>query len=360
MQRSFLWYLPFVILILLSALGTAFYLQLQQLNAYVVPEREEPFELTAGMRARNVIMDLTDEQFNPAVVWVYVKLNEKELSAIQRGSYVVDGTTSLSTILQRMVRGEVYQPTPFTLTIVEGMNIKQLEARMRQADKLNFDAQACFTDPAVFMQEVLSPDDLRFIGGAKDSLEGLLLPATYPYFSAGSAKALLTQALRAMVQLLKTAWEQRCDNRVLASPYEALILASLVERESSLSSEKPLIAGVFCNRLLRGMRLQTDPAVMYGVAPDFRGPLKRSQLLKDSPYNTYTRDGLPPTPIAQPSREALLAALHPADTQALYFVAKSYDPQDGHNFAVSLREHNRNVDAYKKSVRAYKRAQAQQ
>ena len=152
-------------------------------------------------------------------------------------------------------------------------------------------------------------------------------------------------------------WPLRSDKQMLKDPYEALILASIVERESSLRSEQPLIAGVFFNRLKKGMKLQTDPAVMYGVEPGFRGPLKRSQLEKDTPYNTYTRIGLPPTPIAMPGKDAVQAVLHPSSTKALYFVAKGPDPQDGHNFAETLRQHNRNVAEYRKNVREYKKQQ---
>lgn len=351
------WLLSTVSVVIL-ALVAAFYWQLQSLERYVVSAQDKPFALTAGMRARTVVTSLTQDKFNPLVVWAYVKLHEKEFSAIQKGAYIVDGKSTVTDLLTRMARGEVFMPKPFTVALVEGMNIEQLKIRLQKSAHLNFDADACFLHSADFMQEVLSKEQLDFLGGPKDSLEGLLMPATYPYYQDDSAKALLTQALRAMVDFLQQEWPQRSVNKVLNDPYEALILASIVERESSLNSEKPLIAGVFCNRLKQGIRLQTDPAVMYGVAPDFRGPLRRSHLNKDSPYNTYTRAGLPPTPIAQPSKEAILAVLHPAATKALYFVAKSYDPQDGHNFAATLKEHNRNVAAYRKSVREYKQAQA--
>ena len=145
-------------------------------------------------------------------------------------------------------------------------------------------------------------------------------------------------------------------DKVVSTPYQVLIMASLVERESSLEEERTLIAGVFLNRLRKGMMLQTDPAVMYGVSPDFRGPLLRSQLKRDTPYNTYTRAGLPPTPIAMPSESSIMAVLHPARTKALYFVAKGPDPDDGHVFSETLAQHNKAVREYRRAVRAYKKS----
>ena len=133
-----------------------------------------------------------------------------------------------------------------------------------------------------------------------------------------------------------------------------MILASIIERESSIGAERNKIAAVFYNRLKRGMMLQTDPAVMYGVSPDFKGPLTRSQLRKDTPYNTYTRAGLTPTPISMPGAESIQAALHPEKSDALYFVAKSHDPKDGHIFSNSLQEHNKAVSQYRKKVKEYR------
>lgn len=334
------------------------YQQVQSLDSYVPRARTEPYELRTGTRAGEVIADLTAGSFHQAAVWIYVKLHSAELSLIQKGSYSVDGTLTLGEILRQMQRGDIMEQKPLTVALIEGMNARQFEKRLEAAADLRHDAAACFADPRSFMQETLGPADLEFLGGARDSLEGLLLPATYPYFKDDSARALLQRSMRSMLQLLTRQYPDASELMTLDSPYEVLIMASIVEKESSLAQEMPQIAGVFFNRLQRGMRLQTDAAVMYGVGPDFRGPLTARQLRQDTPYNTYTRDGLPPTPIAMPSAAAVRAVLHPADTDALYFVARSFDPADGHNFAVTLREHNRNVAAYKKSVRTYKAEQA--
>ena len=344
-------------LVLVIAIGSAFYLQLKALNDYAVPPRAEPFALEAGMHARDVITTLAGDKFNQAVIWAYVKLNADKLAHIQKGKYAVDGTLSVREILRRMTLGEIMQVKPFTVALVEGMNTALVQKRLQQADDLIYDAEYCFTKTESFMEDTLTKEQLEFLGGAKDTLEGLLLPATYPYFKDDSAKAVVQRSLRAMIIFLMEEWPLRSDKQMLKDPYEALILASIVERESSLRSEQPLIAGVFFNRLKKGMKLQTDPAVMYGVEPGFRGPLKRSQLEKDTPYNTYTRIGLPPTPIAMPGKDAVQAVLHPSSTKALYFVAKGPDPQDGHNFAETLRQHNRNVVEYRKNVREYKKQQ---
>lgn len=334
------------------------YRQVQQLGDYVPAARDEPYELRQGVRVGEVIADLTAGDFQQAAVWIYVKLHSAELSLIQKGSYAVDGTLTLREILQRMQHGDILEPEALSVALIEGMNALQFAKRLSAAPDLTYDAASCFAEPAKFMQETLSEADLEFLGGTRDSLEGLLLPATYPYFKDDSARALLQRSMRSMLQLLRQQYPQAAETMTLGSPYEVLIMASIVEKESSLEREMPQIAGVFFNRLQRGMKLQTDAAVMYGVGPDFRGPLTAKQLRQDTPYNTYTRDGLPPTPIAMPSAAAVRAVLHPADTDALYFVARSFDPADGHNFAATLREHNRNVAAYKKSVRTYKAEKA--
>ncbi len=359
-QLKLFWYVALGFCILAGSLLVAFYLQLKSLNDYAVPPRAEPYTLEAGMNARDVISDLAGDNFNQAVIWAYVKLNQDKFSKIQKGRYLINGTLSVAELLRQMSQGKIMEVKPFTVTLVEGMNVAMVEKRLQAASDLDFDAASCFSRPASFIKHTLTQEQLDFIGGEKDTLEGLLLPATYPYFKDDGARAIVARALRSMVLLLMREWPQRADKKTLADPYQALILASIVERESAIASEQVQIAGVFYNRLKKGMRLQTDPAVMYGVSPDFRGPLRQSHLKQDGPYNTYTRVGLPPTPIAMPSASAVRAVLHPSSTNALYFVAKSYDPRDGHNFANSLKEHNRNVAAYKRSVRQYKRAQQEQ
>ena len=173
--------------------------------------------------------------------------------------------------------------------------------------------------------------------------EGWFFPDTYHFPAGFTDEAFLRRALTAMEQRLARAWSQRVADLPLDDPYQALILASIVEKETGLTAERPAIAGVFARRLRAGMLLQTDPTVIYGLGAAFDGDLRRRDLVTDTPYNTYTRKGLPPTPIALPGAGALEAAVHPAAGDALYFVA---DGQGGHVFSRTLDEHNRAVRRY--------------
>jgi UPF0755 protein len=180
--------------------------------------------------------------------------------------------------------------------------------------------------------------------------EGQFFPDTYLFPRGTTDRELLLQAHTRMQRELQAAWNRRAADLPLDSPYEALILASLVEKETGAAEERPLIAGVFINRLRMGMRLQTDPSVIYGLGEKFDGNLRRRDLLNDTPYNSYTRAGLPPTPIALPGRAALEAAVRPAKTKALYFVATGLG--DGrHFFATSLVAHNANVSRHLSNLR---------
>lgn len=186
---------------------------------------------------------------------------------------------------------------------------------------------------------------MQKLGAPGTPAEGRFFPDTYTYSRGSSDLAVLKRALHAMDRKLAQAWEQRAPDSPLKSPEQALVLASIVEKETGRPSDRPEIAGVFTNRLRIGMLLQTDPTVIYGMGEAFDGNLRRRDLLKDTPWNTYTRPGLPPTPIAMPGQAALLAAVKPARTQALYFVARG----DGSSqFSATLEEHNRAVNKYQR------------
>jgi UPF0755 protein len=194
------------------------------------------------------------------------------------------------------------------------------------------------------------------LGLGERGVEGMLFPDTYRFPRGTSDVDLLRQAHDRLEQELAAAWQSRLDDLPIATAYEALILASIIEKETGAADERPLIAGVFVNRLRLGMKLQTDPTVIYGMGEAFDGNLRRADLARDTPYNTYTRAGLPPTPIALPGRESLRAAVAPADTEALYFVATGR--RDGrHLFARTLAEHNDNVARYIAAVRGGARGQ---
>jgi UPF0755 protein len=184
---------------------------------------------------------------------------------------------------------------------------------------------------------------LQRLGIDKASAEGLFFPDTYIFAVSSSDLALLKQAYARMQTKLQALWEERAPGLPLRNPYEALIFASIVEKETGRNDERELVAAVFINRLKRGMRLQTDPTVIYGLGPAFDGNLRRRDLLADNSYNTYTRYGLPPTPIAMPGEAAIRASLNPAQSPALYFVARG----DGsHQFSSNLVEHNRAVNKF--------------
>lgn len=251
---------------------------------------------------------------------------------IKAGSYELQrGATPLS-LLRKLVRGE---EALRVLTLVEGWNFTQLRAALARAEHLKPDSQG-LSGSAIMAQ----------LGRPELHPEGRFYPDSYTYAKGSSDLALLKRAMRAMDRRLGAAWSQRLADTPLKSANEALILASIVEKETGRAADRAMIAGVFVNRLRVGMPLQTDPSVIYGLGDGFDGNLRKRDLLRDTPWNTYTRGGLPPTPIAMPGKAALLAVVQPAPTKALYFVARG----DGSSqFSSSLEEHNRAVNKYQRS-----------
>lgn len=243
------------------------------------------------------------------------------------GEYQVEAGITAPELLAQLVAGKVVQ---HSLTIIEGWNFRELMAAIQAHPAL----RQTLEEPSQVMTELGSP-------GLHP--EGQFLPETYHFPKGFSDLDLLQRAHRALQQRLEREWQQRAPDLPLKSPYEALILASIIERETGVVHERTEIAGVFVRRLQRGMRLQTDPTVIYGMGEDYEGRIRRRDLLRDTPYNTYTRHGLPPTPIAMPSAEAIYAALQPKAGESLYFVARG----DGsHHFSATLEEHNRAVQRY--------------
>ena len=250
---------------------------------------------------------------------------------IRAGSYEFNAQTTPVRLLSMLVRGE---ESLRTLTLVEGWNIRQLRQALARADQLKPDSHT-LDDEALMAQ----------LGRPGVHPEGRFFPDTYSYAKGSSDLAVLQRAMKAMDKQLDKAWQARSALAAVKSPEEALILASIVEKETGKASDRPQISGVFNNRLRIGMLLQTDPTVIYGLGAAFDGNLRRSDLRTDTPYNTYTRGGLPPTPIAMPGKSAMLAAVQPADTRAVYFVAKG----DGSShFSATLDEHNRAVNRFQR------------
>ena len=253
---------------------------------------------------------------------------------IRAGSYEIDATTSPRRLLEKMVQGD---ETLEHLLIIEGWTLRQLRAALAGAAQLR--PASSGLDDAQLMASLGSPGV---------AAEGQFFPDTYAYSRGVSDLTVLRRAHRALQQRLAMAWAQRAADTPLRSAEQALILASIVEKETGAAADRGLVAGVFNNRLRIGMPLQTDPTVIYGLGARFDGNLRRRDLLADGPYNTYLRAGLPPTPIALPGMASLLAAVRPEPTLALYFVARG----DGSSaFSQTLAEHNRAVNQYQRPPR---------
>lgn len=249
---------------------------------------------------------------------------------IKAGNYLIK--PELSPFDLGVLFTEGSEDTQYSITFVEGVTFSQMRESLREKNLIRH-LSTSMTDTEL----------LREIGASETHPEGLFFPDTYFFTQGMSDLEVLKRAYIVMQSRLEEAWQSRASNLPYKTPYEALIMASIVEKETGKASERPEIAGVFINRLNIGMRLQTDPTVIYGMGDSYDGNIRKRDLLRDTPYNTYTRGGLPPTPIAMPGWAALQAAMHPATTKSLYFVGKG----DGsHEFSANLDEHNKAVQHY--------------
>lgn len=288
------------------------------------------FSVPLGAHGQRVVREVVAAGVDEPVWLLTLFLRASGQAArIKAGSYEMDPSTTPLQWLDKLVRGD---QALRSVTLVEGWNLRQVRAALALAPSL--------------MPDSASLDDAelaRALALDVASPEGRLFPDTYSYPKGSSDLDVLRQAAKALTERLDRVWAQRQPGLPLRSPTDALILASIVEKETGSEADRSLVAGVFINRLMLGMRLQTDPTVIYGAGPDFDGRLRRRHLDVDTPYNTYTRAGLPPTPIAMPSQASLMAVVQPAETQALYFVARG----DGSSeFSTTLTEHNRAVRRY--------------
>ena len=250
---------------------------------------------------------------------------------IRAGSYEIDRNTTPRSLLNKMVRGDV---TLATVRFIEGWTMRQVRSELAKAEGLLSTIEA-----------MSDADVMAALGATGQSAEGAFFPDTYAYNKGSSDLAVLRRAHHVMNKKLAAAWAQRTADLPLQNPQQALILASIIEKETGAAQDRRLVASVFINRLRVGMLLQTDPAVIYGLGLSFDGNLRKRDLQKDTPYNTYTRAGLPPTPIAMPGKASLLAAVQPQPSKALYFVARG----DGSSeFSDNLAAHNRAVNKYQR------------
>ena len=286
--------------------------------------------IPAGSSARRVAQLVVRSGFDtqPALLFLWFRASG-EGTRIKAGSYEFSpGTTPIS-LLDKMVRGE---QAVRRVTLVEGWTYWQVLQALQQAEHLQYDLPNA--GPQALMHH---------LGLAARHPEGRFFPDTYVYPKYATASSVLKQAAIAMEKRLAQAWAQRDPAVPLKSLEEVLIMASIIEKETGKEADRTLVAGVFANRMRIGMRLQTDPTVIYGQGPEFSGRLRRVHLDTDNPYNTYTRAGLPPTPIAMPGMASIMAAVRPANTDAFYFVARG----DGSSqFSRTLDEHNAAVRKY--------------
>ena len=322
----------FLTLILLAAWAAGvFYLQYQKaLNAPLVAEGDGIITVKRGDTLASLNRELVQRGVihSDWVLPVYARLNPQAAN-IKAGDYRIDASTSLPSLMNDITNGKV---VVYNITVVEGKTFKDLRASLVQTAGI----EHTLNDK--------TDAQIATLLGIDGSPEGWFMPETYQFHRGSSDLELLKRMYGEMQRTLEQEWPNRADGLPLANPYQALILASIIEKETGVASERPQIAGVFVRRLQKDMLLQTDPSVIYGAA-DYHGDLTRKHLQTDTPYNTYINKGLPPTPIALPGKASIQAALHPADGDSLYFVA---DGKGGHTFSATYEEHQQAVARYLK------------
>ena len=325
------------VLLMVSA-GAGWYVfeQRRALDAPLdVPQGGFDYVLPAGASLNQVARDLAASGLlaNPRSLIVYARWHG-HAGGIKAGEYRIEAGTTAITLLDQLIAGRVVQ---HTLTVVEGWTFEQMMAAIAADDRLRHTLIGLPGDAV-----------MARLGLAGQHPEGRFFADTYHFPRGTSDVAFLRRAHAAMADFLAATWPGRQSELPLKSPEEALILASIVEKETGQAGERPRIAGVFVERLRKGMRLETDPTVIYGMGDAFDGNLRRRDLRADTPYNTYVHKGLPPTPIAIPSAAAIRAVLHPRVDGALFFVAKG----DGsHQFSATYEEHPQAVNRYQKRRR---------
>jgi UPF0755 protein len=325
MNKLFAW---LILPVLLATAGLGYFLT----RPLSLPATPFVFDLKQGSSLKGTARELQQAgllEQDGTFVWL-VRLLGKS-TQLKAGNYVLEHPVSLLELLRIISKGEVSQRQ---MSVIEGWTFKQLREALNASPDITH-STANLTDAEI----------LQRIGATENHPEGLFFPDTY-YFATGSNDLVIfKRAYLTMQKHLQQAWFARAPDLPLQTPYQALILASIVEKETGASVDRAMIAGVFVNRLRKGMLLQTDPTVIYGMGDKYKGNIRKRDLRTDTAYNTYTRRGLTPTPISLPGVAALQATLHPAQTDALYFVSRG----DGSSqFSSTLTAHNRAVDKYQK------------
>jgi len=320
----------FLTLVLLAVLGAGGYAAWYVASPLEVAKLPAEVEIPpgAGFRAAVAQLERAGVKLRPYHFEALARVLRRERD-IKAGNYFFAQPLTPMDLLDKLTRGDVMQAE---VRLIEGWTFSQFRAALDASPDLRHDT-AGLEDAEI----------LKRIQASESHPEGLFFPDTYLFAKSSSDLAVLRRAYRALQRHLQTEWEARTPNVPYRGPYEALIMASIIEKETGRAAEREQIGGVLVNRLRIGMRLQVDPTVIYGLGATFDGNLKKIHLLEDGPYNTYTRAGLPPTPIAMTGLASLRAAVHPMKTDALYYVSRG----DGSSqFSRSIEEHNRAVTKY--------------
>jgi UPF0755 protein len=324
-----------LLLLLVVAAGTAGYVAWQKYETFVqtpitLTDENSIFTIHSGSNITNVANDLVAQGIvDDALMFKLLARVSQQDSQIKAGEFeLTQGMTPMD-VLQRFVSGKTLQ---YQLSIIEGRSFKEIIQKVKQSPDL---IQTLKDEDYDNIMQVIGSDALH--------PEGWFYPDTYSFPRNTTDVQFLQRAHEQMQAFIQAEWENRVPSEHITSPYEALILASIVEKETGVPEERPLIAGVFLNRLEKGMMLQTDPTVIYGIGENYDGNIRKSDLKRDTPYNTYTRTGLTPTPIATPSLDAIRAVLNPTETDAYYFVAKG---GGAHHFSKTYAEHRKAVVKY--------------
>jgi len=325
-------FLIICLVVVVSAIAAAIYFNSWLVKSIAVAENDRTVVVQKGQSLYGLAYQLDQNNLiSFPSLWVYYARFSRQTD-IKAGEYRLNEIESPSTLLATFNKGKVVQ---HRVTFIEGSTAADVLSTLSKQESLDRVLPVIFDVSAPSLSELDVPH-----------LEGWLYPDTYFYSAGETDVSLLLRAYNKMKKVLEDEWENRSPGLPLDNAYEALILASIVEKETGAPHERAEIAGVFTRRLQRGMRLQTDPTVIYGMGEQYDGNIRRADLRRPTPYNTYTISGLPPTPIALAGREALHAVLHPADGDSLYFVAKG----DGtHYFSSTLEEHNAAVRRYQLS-----------
>ena len=331
--------LIFVLLLLIaSAAGWGFFQVKSTLDKPVLIEQQTFITVKTGTSFRRLLTQLSDDKIMALSPWLrWVGYLKPTLTDIKAGTYVIKPQATLQSVLTMITEGKEYQ---YAITLVDGERFSEWR------ELLQADPHLKHTSDGMTQTQISTA-----IGIDNDKVEGYFLPNTYHFTAGTSDISILKRAHIAMMKELDLAWQQRAKDSPLKTPYQALIMASIIEKETAVASERGLVASVFMNRLRANMPLQTDPTVIYGMGDKYHGNITKKDLRTPTAYNTYTMRGLPPTPIAMPSKASIMAAVDPDNSDFYYFVA---DGKGGHKFSTTLVEHNRAVRAYLKILRKQK------